>query len=149
MAQFVTRFGMRPDAELVDLCAACDLSAIPGERQLEEFRKLLLLGERPAAGLQCLKRAELLRFFPELGALVDVPQDPQWHEEGDVWSHTLLAVDAALDRVMVADVGQCPPGLRSGRPGPEAIEQVQQHHLGVAESPAPLQAQAIAQQDSI
>jgi tRNA nucleotidyltransferase (CCA-adding enzyme) len=95
VAQFVARFSMRPDAELVELCAACDLSVIPGERLLEEFRKLLLLGERPAAGLQLLKRADLLRFFPELGALVDVPQDPHWHEEGDVWSHTLLAVDAA------------------------------------------------------
>lgn len=95
VAQFAARFGMRPDAELSELCAACDLSALPGERMLEEFRKLLVLGERPAAGLQLLKQADLLRFFPELGALVDVPQDAQWHPEGDVWAHTLLAVAAA------------------------------------------------------
>ena len=31
VAQFVARFSMRPDAELVELCAACDLSVIPGE----------------------------------------------------------------------------------------------------------------------
>ena len=38
---------------------------------------------------------KLLRFFPELQALVGVPQDPQWHPEGDVWQHTLMVVDEA------------------------------------------------------
>jgi tRNA nucleotidyltransferase (CCA-adding enzyme) len=95
VAQFSARFAMAPDPGLVALCAACDLSTIPGERMLEEFRKLLLLGERPALGLQFLQRADVLRFFPELRATVGVPQDPHWHPEGDVWSHTLLAVQAA------------------------------------------------------
>jgi tRNA nucleotidyltransferase (CCA-adding enzyme) len=27
--------------------------------------------------------------------MVGVPQDPQWHPEGDVWTHTCLVVDAA------------------------------------------------------
>ncbi len=95
VAQFAARFAMAPDPGLVTLCAACDLSAVPGERMLEEFRKLLLLGERPALGLQFLQRADVLRFFLELRAVVGVPQDPHWHAEGDVWSHSLLAVEAA------------------------------------------------------
>ena len=32
---------------------------------------------------------------PELVPLADTPQDPEWHPEGDVWTHTLLAVDQA------------------------------------------------------
>ncbi|MDG2065942.1 MAG: HD domain-containing protein, partial [SAR324 cluster bacterium] len=31
----------------------------------------------------------------ELKALIGVPQDPEWHPEGDVWIHTLLVMDEA------------------------------------------------------
>ena len=34
-------------------------------------------------------------MFPELDALVGCPQEPAWHPEGDVWVHTLQAVDLA------------------------------------------------------
>ena len=93
--QFGARFEMRPDADLVALCRGLDLSELPGERLLGEFRKLLLQSDRPSIGLEILQETELLRFFPELGALVDVPQDAEWHPEGDVWVHTLMVVDRA------------------------------------------------------
>ena len=32
---------------------------------------------------------------PELLPLVDTPQEPAWHPEGDVWTHTLQVVDEA------------------------------------------------------
>ena len=38
-----------------------------------------------------------LHSFIELLNLPGVPQDPQWHPEGDVWVHTLLVVDAMKD----------------------------------------------------
>jgi tRNA nucleotidyltransferase (CCA-adding enzyme) len=38
-----------------------------------------------------------VRHFPELAALIDCPQDPQWHPEGDVWIHTLHVMDAFAD----------------------------------------------------
>ncbi len=94
-AQLAARFLMRPDAELLRLCAALDLAELPGERLFEEFRKLLVLGVRPSLGLEFLRETGLLRFFPELLALVGVPQEPAWHPEGDVWMHTLLVVDQA------------------------------------------------------
>jgi tRNA nucleotidyltransferase (CCA-adding enzyme) len=34
------------------------------------------------------------RYFPELHALIGVPQDPKWHPEGDVWVHTMLSLDS-------------------------------------------------------
>ncbi|HLU47277.1 MAG TPA: HD domain-containing protein [Planctomycetota bacterium] len=99
VAQFAARFDMDPDEELRGLCALLDLSELPGERLFEEFKKLFLKGRHPARGLEFLRETGLLRFFPELEALVGVPQDPQWHPEGTVWEHTLLVVDeAALDR---------------------------------------------------
>src|SRR5205807_6466681 len=32
-------------------------------------------------------------------ALIDVPQDPEWHPEGDVFIHTLLTVDRARELI--------------------------------------------------
>ncbi len=95
VAQFAARFEMAPDQELMALCAALDLSDLPGERLLEEFEKLLLKGKRPSLGLEFLRETGLLRFFPEIGAMVGVPQEPEWHPEGTVWVHTLMVVDEA------------------------------------------------------
>jgi putative nucleotidyltransferase with HDIG domain len=94
VAQFVSRFHMVPDETLVDLCSKADLSQLPGERLLEEFNKLLL-GRSPGAGLTFLHDSGLLRFFPELHALVGVQQDPVWHPEG--WSTRLSAKPVSTD----------------------------------------------------
>ncbi|MFM7058885.1 MAG: HD domain-containing protein [Planctomycetota bacterium] len=53
------------------------------------------LAPRPADLLRQLRATEQLRLFPELAALPGVPQDSQWHPEGDVWVHTLHVCDAA------------------------------------------------------
>ena len=95
VAQFCARLDMAPDEELVRLCGELDLTEISSERKREEFHKLLLRGVRPSLGLAFLRRSGLLGHFPELAALVGVPQDPRWHPEGDVWTHTLMVVDEA------------------------------------------------------
>jgi tRNA nucleotidyltransferase (CCA-adding enzyme) len=95
VAQLRARFEMEPDAELRALCSAIDLSDLPGERLLEEFKKMLLKAKRPSLGLEFLRETELLRNFPELESMVGVPQDKEWHPEGTVWEHTLLVVDQA------------------------------------------------------
>ena len=86
---------MEPDAELTALCAALDLSTLSVERVFEELRRLLVDGRHPGRGLALLRTTGLVRFFPELAALIDTPQDREWHPEGDVWCHTLLVVDRA------------------------------------------------------
>jgi tRNA nucleotidyltransferase (CCA-adding enzyme) len=40
---------------------------------------------------------------PELPPLADTPQDPEWHPEGDVWTHTLQVVDEAAALVTDLD----------------------------------------------
>ena len=95
VAQFAARFEMRPDNTLLALCRSLDLSELPPERIFNEFDKLLLKGKKPSLGLSFLNECGLLEFFPELKAMVGVPQDPRWHPEGDVWVHTLMVVDEA------------------------------------------------------
>jgi tRNA nucleotidyltransferase (CCA-adding enzyme) len=45
------------------------------------------------------KLGALDQLFPEIKSLIDVPQDPEWHPEGDVYVHTLLTVDRARELV--------------------------------------------------
>lgn len=94
-AQFAARFEMRPDETLIALCRGLDLSELPPERIFAELEKLLLKGQKPSLGLTFLYDSGLLKFFPELKALVGVSQDPEWHPEGDVWVHTLMVVNEA------------------------------------------------------
>ncbi len=93
--QLAVRLEMTPDEELRSLCAATDLAGVSAERVFEEWKRILLRAPRPSAALRLLRELALLRFFPELEALIDVPQDPEWHPEGDVWVHTGKVVDQA------------------------------------------------------
>ena len=95
VAQLAARLEMSPDNKLVALCRTLDLSELSGERVFEEFGKLLLRAAKPSVGFRVLERTAQLRFFPELDALRGVPQDPEWHPEGDVWVHTLMVLDVA------------------------------------------------------
>ena len=46
------------------------------------------------------------QLLPEMVPLYDCPQDPEWHPEGDVWTHTLMVIDKA--RRLNADLGRAP-----------------------------------------
>ena len=95
VAQLAARLEMAPDEELVALCRALDLGELSGERVFDELAKLVLRAARPSIGFRFLEDTGQLRFFPELDALRGVPQDPEWHPEGDVWVHTLMVLDVA------------------------------------------------------
>lgn len=99
-AQFAARFQFQIDEATVALCRQIDLSDLPPERIWGEIEKLLLLAERPSLGFQWLQKLTALeRLFPELSSLIDVPQDPEWHPEGDVFIHTLLTIDRARELI--------------------------------------------------
>ena len=95
VARFAACLEMQPDESLRRLCAAQPLDEMAGERLLAEWDQLLREAPRPSLGLSVLRDCDQLRAVPELQALVGVPQDPVWHPEGDVWTHTLMALDAA------------------------------------------------------
>lgn len=95
-AQFATRFRFDVEPETVELCKTIDVTDLPRERIWGEFEKLLLLADEPSIGMKFLYDVGAIKqLFPELQALVGVPQEPDWHPEGDVDIHTLMVVDEA------------------------------------------------------
>jgi len=46
-------------------------------------------------GLTFMRNSGWIKHFPELESLIDCPQNPEWHPEGDVWNHTLMVIDNA------------------------------------------------------
>jgi len=95
-AQFAARFEFDIDPETVELCRTIDLSDLPAERIWGEIEKLLLRATRPSIGLEWLRvLGAVEKLFPEIQSLIDVPQDPEWHPEGDVFVHTKLVIDGA------------------------------------------------------
>lgn len=98
--QIAARFDLTVDKETIRLCSTVEWEGLAAERIYPEWRKLVLLGEKPSTGLKFLRECGWLGYFPELEALVECPQDPVWHPEGDVWEHTLHCMDAfARDRI--------------------------------------------------
>src|SRR6266702_2087544 len=99
-AQFAARFKFQIDPETVDLCRMIGLTDLPSERIWGEMEKLLLRAQRPSIGLKWLHELHVIaQLFPEINALIDVAQDPEWHPEGDVFIHTLLTVDRARELI--------------------------------------------------
>ena len=102
-AQFAARFGFTIAPETMELCRNIDLSHLSGERIMLELEKALLKAQCPSVFFQALRdMGQLDVWFPELKALIGVPQRNDFHQEGDVWNHTMLVVDQAAkhrDRV--------------------------------------------------
>ena len=95
-AQFAARFEFDIAAETVEICKTINVSDLPKERLWGELEKLLLQAERPSIGLRGLYALGVVgQIFPELKSLVGVPQEPEWHPEGDVDVHTMMVADEA------------------------------------------------------
>ncbi|HLM02020.1 MAG TPA: HD domain-containing protein, partial [Pyrinomonadaceae bacterium] len=95
-AQFAARFEFDIDAETIRICRRIDLTDLPKERIWSELEKILLLAAKPSIGLRRLYDLSVVeQLFPELKSLVGVPQQPEWHPEGDVDVHTLMVADEA------------------------------------------------------
>lgn len=98
--QFAARFELTLDAETADLCRNTPLDDLPAERVWGELHKLLLKAERPSLGFALARDLGILpHWLPELIPLIGCPQEPEWHPEGDVWTHTLMVVDQARRRL--------------------------------------------------
>jgi tRNA nucleotidyltransferase (CCA-adding enzyme) len=94
--QLAARFELSVEPETARLCAAMPLAELPAERVFGEIEKLLLQARRPSLGFRLLREWGMLAALaPELVPLGATPQDPEWHPEGDVWTHTLQALDQA------------------------------------------------------
>lgn len=105
--QFISRFQMIPDEELNTVCRQIDISTVSRERIGAEFDKLLLLSRTPSWGLRWLLQLNRLHeVLPELDATVGILQDMHWHPEGDVFEHTMQAIDIAAQQTYPADISR-------------------------------------------
>ena len=109
--QLTARFELTIDPETARICSSIALDDLPAERIWGEFEKLLLQAARPSIGFTLARELGVIhQLLPEMEALYECPQDPEWHPEGNVWIHTLMVIDKAhelnadLDRSRLATV---------------------------------------------
>ena len=123
--RFAARFGFELDAATAAAMRrlAPKINLVSRERVRDELTKMLTEG--------CARRAfELLdetgllaEVLPEVARMKGVEQPPQFHPEGDVWTHTLqlvgqLEVDCSFTLAwggLLHDVGKPPTFLRADR----------------------------------
>jgi len=96
--QFIGRFEMYPDQILQSVCQSMDISSVSRERIELEFHKLMLKSARPSLGIRWLRDVNRIReILPEVAQLCGVMQQADYHPEGDVFEHTMQALDAAAE----------------------------------------------------
>jgi len=110
--QFAARFNMEIEPETAELCRQMgeDFASIPKERVAEEWMKLVTKGNEPGRIFDYLQKTSWIEHYPELKALVGVPQDPVWHPEGTVEVHTAHVLNAAA---WIAIRDELPPQERA------------------------------------
>ncbi|MGV3774277.1 MAG: CCA tRNA nucleotidyltransferase [Verrucomicrobiales bacterium] len=94
--QFVARFDLTPAPETIELCRQIkgSFKELARERVRDEWFKWAEKSLRPSRGLHFLRDTEWIGHFPEVERMIGVPQDPEWHPEGDVYIHTCHCLDA-------------------------------------------------------
>jgi len=72
-----------------------ELSTLSSERVFTELKKALN-GNTPSTFFNILRELNLLKVhFKEIDDLIDVPQPIKYHPEGDVYNHSMIALDIA------------------------------------------------------
>src|ERR1041384_3600013 len=97
--QLAARFDFTLAPETAALCRsiAHTFSELPIERVWGEWAKWAEKSIRPSSGLTVLEQTDWLKHFPEIAALRSTPQEPEWHPEGDVFTHTQHCLDALAE----------------------------------------------------
>ncbi|HTQ29854.1 MAG TPA: polynucleotide adenylyltransferase [Opitutaceae bacterium] len=87
-------FSLAPETAALGRRMTGAFAELPAERVWGEWEKWAVKSRKPSRGLAVLEETDWLRHFPEIAALRGTPQEPEWHPEGDVFTHTQLCVDA-------------------------------------------------------
>ena len=93
--RFAARFSYRiEEGTYSALCAqAGEIGAVSAERIRDELTRILTQGGA-GRGFVLLEETGLLgHVLPEIACLRGVQQPPEFHPEGDVWTHTLLLLE--------------------------------------------------------
>jgi poly(A) polymerase len=93
--RFAARFGfaLDPATQAAIRALAPRIAAVSRERVRDELTKMLTEGHARRA-FELLDETGLLKeVLPEVAKMKGVAQPPQFHPEGDVWTHTLMLLD--------------------------------------------------------
>lgn len=92
--QFSARFGMTASKVLRDFAPVCvaDFHSLPLSRIWGEWEKWILKGVYYSASMRYLVDI-LSPIYQNISALNAVPQEPEWHPEGNVLVHTGFVLD--------------------------------------------------------
>jgi len=95
--QFTGRYELKTANETLILCNELidEFHTLPKERIWTEFEKWATKSLIPSKGLEFLVKSGWIKHFPEIQSLIGCPQDPEWHPEGDVFTHTCQVIDQA------------------------------------------------------
>ncbi len=96
--QFAARFDLKLAPETATLARSIKETyrELALERVWGEWDKWCTKATKPSAGLAVLRETGWISFFPEVAALDGLPQEPEWHPEGDVLVHTGHCLDALV-----------------------------------------------------
>lgn len=99
-AQLISRLDLHPHQDLIREARKISprFAELSTERVWGEWRKLARRGTHIGRAVEFLEAAGWLGHFGDLAPLRGTPQDPTWHPEGDVLTHSLLAADHAAAR---------------------------------------------------
>ena len=92
--QFSARFNLHASQGLIDVALKCtgEFHTLPSSRIWGEWEKWIHEGVKYLTSLQYLVDV-LSPIYPNIAALKDVPQDAEWHPEGNVLIHTGHVLD--------------------------------------------------------
>lgn len=98
-AQFSSRLNFKISDKTKDLCRTMDLRTISKERVDLELKKALIQSNKPSMFFDNLIDMDAVDiWFPEIKRLKEIPQNPIYHPEGNVYNHTMMVLDEAAKR---------------------------------------------------
>jgi tRNA nucleotidyltransferase (CCA-adding enzyme) len=93
--QLASQLGFKLDEDIFDCDIDFSLGDFNKDFVFSYWKDLLLNSPAPSIGLEYMKRMRILEIAHiEINNLVGVGQNPDWHQEGDAWTHTKMVVDA-------------------------------------------------------
>ncbi len=115
------QFTLEPATAAAIQLHAAGIRRVSADRIRIELTRLLLESPKAGDGVDELDRSELLGvILPEVGAMKGVAQPPQFHPEGDVWTHTRIMLNAMETNdpvlawaVWLHDIGKPPTAAES------------------------------------
>ncbi len=104
-ARFAAHLGFAIDRDTYDAITQIKepVSGVSKERIRDEFEKIFK-AKSPSIAFEFLYQLNVLKnIVPELCSMKNVPQPKEYHPEGDVWTHTMLALDLAAKEASEKD----------------------------------------------